>query len=503
MLYGEFTMIELTCLLRVLQAKRLAISWEGPMRQQNIERLANDSRKVGPGDLFVALRGTSVDGHMFIEKAVKNGAIAIVCEAMPEVGASHFSGIAFIRVTNAHTALAELASAFYGYPSHSLRSIGITGTNGKTTTAFLIHHLLSELDEKCGLISTIEYRFGATREAATHTTPDALALQRVLRRMADRKCHSCVMEVSSHALVQRRVEAIAYQAGIFTNLTQDHLDYHGTMRRYREAKKMLFDGLTGQAHAIYNVDDAAGAYMVTHTAASKVAYSLHQRAAVRGRVRSNTLSGIRIRIDGVDCQFKLVGYFNAYNLLAAYATGLSSGFTATRVLDALQTAGPVPGRFEIVPATKNRYVIIDYAHTPDALDNVLRTLRQTMDPRGRLWCLFGCGGDRDQKKRPLMGHIAEQLSDHIVVTSDNPRTEDPERIIYDIKSGLSKPELALSFSDRRTAILEAASRSGPNDVVLIAGKGHEQYQIIQNDRRPFDDKKEALDAFGARLLRTT
>ena len=460
-----------------------------------IDHLANDSRKVGPGGLFVAIKGGQNDGHLFIEKTVLNGAIAIVCEAMPERVRERFPGIAFVQVGDARAALAELAACFYGDPTRSLRLVGVTGTNGKTTTAFLMHHLLEAIGHKTGLLSTIEYRIGAEVMEASHTTPDVLDTNRLLRRMVDEGCTAASMEVSSHALTQERVRGLAFEAGIFTNLTRDHLDYHGTMDAYRDAKKRLFDMLAPAAGAIYNADDPAGSAMVADTLARRLSYGRHEGADIRFEIRESRLDGLRLQVDGIDRAFRLVGAFNAYNLAAAYAAGRSMGYPAAEVLDALSDAPSVPGRFEYLRVSRQRTVVVDYAHTPDALENILRAVRGVMPVGARLWCLFGCGGDRDRDKRRIMGSIAEAGADRVVVTSDNPRTEDPEAILNDIRRGMSRPADALWVVDRREAIKVAADRSEPEDVILIAGKGHEPYQVVGTQKYPFDDREEARKWF--------
>ena len=488
-------MTQLERLSRLLQTSGLLQELQGPHITTSIERPANDSRKVGPNDVFVAIKGEHFDGHLFIEKAVKNGAIAVVCEVMPEEALTRFPGVAFLRVNNARAALSELAAQHYEYPSRSLDMIGITGTNGKTTTAFLIHHMLNALGHPCGLISTVEYRIGSQIQEASHTTPDTLELNRMLKDMHNQACSACVMEVSSHALSQDRVRAIDYAVGVFTNLTQDHLDYHGTMDAYLEAKKILFDGLAPDATAVYNQDDPHGARIVADTSAATLSFGLFSKADIQAYVVKNALWGLELEIEGTIERFQLVGQFNASNLLAAYAAGRALGYKKPELLGVLSSAPPVPGRFEILKVQGNRYVVVDYAHTPDALENVLRTIRDTMRPDASLWCIFGCGGDRDASKRPIMGRIAEQHSDRIIVTSDNPRTEDPERIIEDIRTGIAQPEQALWITNRREAIQKAAELSAKGDVILIAGKGHETYQIIGTETTPFDDKKEAIQAF--------
>lgn len=489
-------MIRLTDLTYRLEGAGLLTGRSGRFDIQCIDHLAYDSRAVGADGLFVAIRGAQADGHLFIEKAVQNGAIAVVCEAMPAEAQTRFPGIAFAQVTNTRAALAEMAATFYGEPARQLHMIGVTGTNGKTTTAFLIHHLFEAMGWKTGLISTVAYRFGDRQEPATHTTPDVLDTMRMLREMADAGCTACVMEVSSHALAQERVRTIPFAAAIFTNFTRDHLDYHGSMAAYLAAKKRLFDELAPDAAAIYNIDDPAGPQMVADCRGRIVSYGCGEAADVRGVVLENTIEGLRLAIDGFVRRFRLVGRFNAYNLMAAYAAGRARGWEADRILDALAGAPPVPGRFERIAVSRRRHVIVDYAHTPDALENVLRTLRETKPEASSVWCVFGCGGDRDATKRPIMGRIAEQWADRVIVTSDNPRTEDPLAIMENIREGFHDPERAHWIADRRQAIRHAAERSDPGDIVLIAGKGHEPYQVIGTTKRPFDDRDEARAAFG-------
>jgi UDP-N-acetylmuramoyl-L-alanyl-D-glutamate--2,6-diaminopimelate ligase len=462
-----------------------------------IDHLANDSRKVGPNGMFVAIRGGQTDGHLFIEKTVQNGAIAIVCEAMPEGAHERFPGIAFAQVSDARAALAELARCFYDDPTRSLSLVGVTGTNGKTTTAYLVHHLFEALGQKAGLLSTIEYRIGATVIESTHTTPDVLDTNRLFRRMVDEGCTACGMEVSSHALDQERVRGFSFRAAIFTNLTRDHLDYHGTMEAYGRAKKRLFDGLDPGAAAVFNADDPAGTEMVSQTRGRRVSFGQGPDADIRFTLLESRLDGLRLRLDGTERQFRLVGGFNAYNIAGAYAAGLALGFRAHAVVEALAVAPPVPGRFESFSVSGGRTVIVDYAHTPDALENILRAVRGVMPAGTRLWCLFGCGGDRDRTKRPMMGRIAEAGADRVVVTSDNPRTEDPEAILDDVRRGMQRPGKARWIADRSAAIQAAAAESTPGEVILIAGKGHETYQVIGTRKVPFDDREQARKWFGS------
>ncbi|MEM8484249.1 MAG: UDP-N-acetylmuramoyl-L-alanyl-D-glutamate--2,6-diaminopimelate ligase [Bacteroidota bacterium] len=490
-------MIDLLTLVGRLSAQGLLVDQVGDVNKVYIDHLANDSRKVGPAGLFIAIKGELVDGHLFIEKAVQNGAIAIVCEAMPAEVHLRFPGVVFVQVSQARTALAELAAAFYRDPARHLRMVGITGTNGKTTTAFLVHHLLEGLGLKAGLISTVEYRIGAQVEEATHTTPDVLDTCRLLRKMVDAGCKACVMEVSSHALMQDRVRTIPYEVAVFSNLTQDHLDYHGTMDAYLEAKKKLFDNLDEKAKAIYNIDDAAGKRMVAGTAATGISYSCLKPADLQATILENAIEGLLLEIDGKPRRFKLVGHFNAYNLLAAYGVGIALGFAKEEVLAVLMQAMPVPGRFEMLLVSKNRHVIVDYAHTPDALENVLQTICSMKPETASLWCMFGCGGDRDAKKRPMMGRIAEHFADFVVATSDNPRTEDPEAILNDIRAGISEPDKVRWIVSRKAAIQEIADHASAGDVILLAGKGHETYQVVGTEKIDFDDRLEAKAAFGA------
>ncbi len=492
----------LAMLLQRLDGAGLVLKKQGRFTQIQVDHLASDSRNVGPGGLFVAIRGEQADGHLFIDKAVKNGAVAIVCEAMPEEARVRFPGIAFVHVENTRAALAELAAAFYGDPSRELCLVGVTGTNGKTTTASLVHHLLEKQGVHAGLIGTIAYRFGAPPVTATHTTPDALAVNRMLRQMVDAGCTACVMEVSSHALAQDRVRALDFDVAVFTNLTRDHLDYHVSFEAYLEAKKKLFDGLSSAATALYNLDDPAGPAVVADTAARRIAYGQTPPADLRLEVLDNRLGGLRLRLQGRTRAFRLVGLFNAYNLAAAYGVGLALGYDPDAVLDALVLASPVPGRFEQQTFADGTTVIVDYAHTPDALENVLKTIRVTKSPSARLWCVFGCGGDRDRVKRRFMGAIAERYADHVIVTSDNPRTEDPASILNDIRRGMDRPTEALWIVDRREAIREAAMRARPGDVVLVAGKGHETYQVVGTEKRPFDDREEVRTHFAFRGLPT-
>lgn len=460
-----------------------------------LDGLTDDSRAVVPGGAFVAIRGEDADGHSFIDMAADNDARLVVCEAIPDRARERFPGLVFFRVTNSRTALAEGAAALYGDPADDLRLVGVTGTNGKTTVAYLVHHLLEALGDTAGLLSTIEVRAGDDAASSALTTPGPIELHRALREMVAAGCTTCAMEVSSHALDQRRVHGLDYEAAVFTNLSVDHLNYHGSIEAYREAKKRLFDGLGPEATALYNADDEAGPEMVADTAAATESFALDAVADIEVAVVDRRVDGLRLRIEGRERTFQLAGRFNAYNLAAAYGVGTALGHAPDAVLDALADAPPVPGRFEPLRFGSGTTVIVDYAHTPDALQNILQAVRDTMDPEATLWCVFGCGGDRDAGKRSTMGRIAEQHADRVVVTSDNPRTEEPVAILRDIRNGIREPDAMRWIVDRDEAIQAAADAAAPGDVVVIAGKGHETTQTIGADTRPFDDRDIARKYF--------
>lgn len=481
--------------MKTLQAAGLLMgTWES-IDNIDIDHVAGDSRKVGPNGLFVAIRGVEVDGHLFIDKAVKNGAIAIVCEAVPANRAHRYPGAAFARVRDSRSALAVLAAAWYGDPSHALRVVGVTGTNGKTTVAFLVQQALGVLGIQAGFIGTVGIRIAGEAFAARLTTPDALNVQRLLRRMADKGCDACAMEVSSHALDQERVRGIAFNVAVFTNLAHDHLDYHKTFEAYLAAKKTLFDRLDADAAALFNADDPAGARMVADTRAICTSYGLDTAADIRADVVEDVMDGLVLRVEGRTRRFRLAGRFNAYNLLAAWGALLALGCDAGDALDALEQARPAPGRFERIRFEDGTHVIIDYAHTPAALQAVLETITAARPSGAHVWCVFGCGGDRDRAKRPMMGAVAERFADHLIVTSDNPRTEDPARILQDIRAGFTDPDRALFITDRGEAIAEASRLARPGDIVLVAGKGHETRQIVGTDQKRFDDREAVRAAF--------
>ncbi len=459
-----------------------------------IEGIAFDSRAVQSGDLFVAVSGTRVDGHRYISEAVVAGAVAVVCEVLPE---DLPKGITFVQVANSALSLGEIASAFYDRPSRELRLIGITGTNGKTTTATLLYDLMTALGYKAGLISTVENRIAQTRLPATHTTPDAVQLQLLLAQMLDAGCDYVFMEVSSHALAQERLAGTTFSGAVFTNLSHDHLDYHGDFKAYLTAKKKLFDALLPQAFALVNADDKNGAVMVQNTRAKVYRYGLRQMSDFKAKVLSSDVYGMELLMDGVEIHTPLSGEYNAYNLLAAYATARLLGMAKRETLTALSSLQGAEGRMQKVQLKGSSVLgIVDYAHTPDALEKVLLALRAALRKNQRLFCVAGAGGDRDKAKRPKMAAIAARNSDLLILTSDNPRSEDPDAILKDMEEGLSEEQKkkTLLITDRRQAIRTAVQMAREGDVILLAGKGHEKYQSIKGEKHPFDDVEELLYA---------
>lgn len=489
-------------LLETLRAAGLLMETWGNIDNIDIDHVAGDSRKVGPNGLFVAIRGVEIDGHLFIDKAVQNGAIAIVCEAASARRTFRRSGVAFARVRDSRWALAALAAAWRDNPSHALRTVGVTGTNGKTTVAFLVWQALGLLGVQAGFTGTIGVRVGNEAFPASLTTPDALDVQRFLRRMADEGCAACAMEASSHALDQHRLAGVAFDVAVFTNLTRDHLDYHKTFSAYFAAKKTLFDRLDASAAAVFNADDPAGARMVADTRAACTSYGLDAPADIRAGVVEDALDGLTLRIEGRTRRFRLAGRFNAWNVLAAWGALRALGYGAA-ALEALEEARPAPGRFEQMRFEDGAHVVVDFAHTPAALQAVLETITAAKPPDAQIWCVFGCGGDRDRAKRPAMGAVAERFADRAIVTSDNPRTEDPARILQDIRAGFVDPKRALFVADRGEAIAEASRLARPGDIVLVAGKGHETRQLIGTDSRRFDDREAVREAFACRAAART
>jgi UDP-N-acetylmuramoyl-L-alanyl-D-glutamate--2,6-diaminopimelate ligase len=458
-----------------------------------IGQIIFDSRKVTAGDVFVALKGTQLDGHAFIATAIERGAAAIVCETLP---AAMPDNCCFVQVANSAEALGKLASAYYGFPSQKLKLTGITGTNGKTTTVTLLHQLFTKLGYKAGLISTIRNLIGETEIPATHTTPDAVSLNALLAQMVAEGCTHAFMEVSSHALVQYRTAGLTFAGAIFSNITHDHLDYHGTFDAYIRAKKMFFDGLGKNAFALINKDDKRSAVMVQNTAAKVHTFALHSPADFKGKVLANTVRGLQMEIDGKEVWFRLIGDFNAYNLLGIYGAAVLLGENPEQVLTILSRLDSAQGRFDRIVAANGTTAIIDYAHTPDALKNVLQTIR-SLRGQGKesIITVVGCGGNRDAAKRPVMAQIACQFSDRVLLTSDNPRFEKPEAILADMEKGVpaDAANRVQVITDRKQAIVTAIAEAKAGDIILIAGKGHEDYQEIEGVKYPFDDKKIAAE----------
>ncbi len=454
--------------------------------ETQISGITSSSRDIEVGFIFFALKGVKTDGHRFIDDAISKGAIAIVCSQLPEKTQNN---IVYLVADNNSEAYAMAATNWFENPSHKISLIGITGTNGKTTTATLLYELFNQLGRSSGLISTIKYIFPGHETPATHTTPDALVLNRILAEMVDFGCEYCFMEVSSHAVVQGRVHGLRFAGGIFSNLTHDHLDYHGTFAEYLKAKQTFFDRLPVNSFALTNLDDPNGNVMVQHTKASISGYAINRPADFKTRILQNAITGLGLNIDGIEAWFRLVGRFNAYNITAIYATAVICGLDKNEILRELSGLAEVDGRFNVIRSTNNITGIVDYAHTPDALKNVLSTIVEINDGNGRIITVAGAGGDRDKTKRPIMGQIMARYSQLTIITSDNPRTEDPSTIIEEIKGGIEITEIkkVLCIADRREAIRTACMMALPGDIVLVAGKGHETYQEINGVRTHFND----------------
>lgn len=453
-----------------------------------------NSAEVKEGCLFIAIRGTRVDGHQFIPMAVAAGATAVVCEEFPtEIK----EGVTYVQVADSQLALAQIASNFYDNPSRELELVGITGTNGKTTTATLLFELFRHLGYSCGLISTVANRINDEIHTATHTTPDPLRLNQLLRQMADEHCTHCFMEVSSHAVAQRRVAGLEFRGGVFTNITHDHLDYHITFDEYLRAKKGFFDQLGDEAFALYNADDRHGKIMVQNSNAMVKTFGIKSMADYRCRIVENSFSGLLLNLDGHEVAYRLIGKFNAYNLTGIYATAVLLGEDPLQVLTQLSLLGAVEGRFEYILSGNLVTGIVDYAHTPDALQNVLTTIRDLRTGNEQVITVVGCGGDRDRTKRPEMARIACKLSSKVILTSDNPRSENAETIIEEMKAGVQPQHYrkVLAVTDRREAIRVACTLANGGDIILIAGKGHEKYQEIKGVKHPFDDKQVLEESF--------
>ncbi len=453
-----------------------------------IEKIDFDSRKISDSDVFVAIRGSISDGHDFIEKAINQGAIAIVCDTFPEI---IVSGITYVQVKDTNKAMAYMAANYFGNPSQNLKLVGITGTNGKTTIASLLYQLFKKAGFKVGLLSTVKILVDDKEYKATHTTPDSITINQYLKEMTDEGVEYCFMEVSSHGIHQKRTEGLHFVGGVFTNLSHDHLDYHPTFAEYRDVKKSFFDHLPKSAFALSNIDDKNGQIMLQNTNARKLTYALKSYANYKAQILENQLSGLLLKINENEVWVRLIGTFNAYNLLAIYGTAVELGLDHFEVLRLLSELESVSGRFQFIISDEKITVIVDYAHTPDALENVLKTITDIRTKNEQLITVVGCGGDRDKTKRPIMANIATTWSDKVIITSDNPRTENPDDIIAEMEKGVAPQNYkkTVSISDRKQAIKTACQLANPNDIILIAGKGHETYQEIQGIRYDFDDMK--------------
>ena len=454
--------------------------------------LTYDSRSVERGALFFAVRGTQSDGHNYIASAIERGATAIVCEQLPQ---QLNDAVCYVVVEDSNIAMAHIASTFYDNPSKELRLVGVTGTNGKTTTATLLYDMFMAMGYKAGLISTVIYRIGQRSIASTHTTPDAIRLNQMMRQMVDEGCDYCFMEVSSHAAAQHRIEGLHFTGALFTNLTHDHLDYHGTYKEYINAKKSFFDRLDKGAWAVVNGDDRNGEVMLPNCKATGYRLSLRSMADYRTKIVEMHPDGMLLLIDGQELWVKFTGRFNAYNLTTVYAAATLLGIDRLEVLTTLSQLTPVAGRFETIVADDQTMAIVDYAHTPDALENVLQTIEEVRQDQQRLIVVCGCGGDRDKTKRPEMAAIATKYATTAIFTSDNPRTESAEAILDDMVQGVEGAKNWLRITDRREAIRTATMLAQPKDIILVAGKGHEDYQIIGTEKHHFDDREEVRNAF--------
>lgn len=461
-----------------------------------VSEIIIDSRKVINGSMFVALKGTQMDGHTFIQKAIDMGAMSILCEDLPE---NRPDNITFLQVSNASEALGYLASEFYDNPSKKLKLVGITGTNGKTTTVMLLFRLFRNLGYRCGLISTVQNQIDENVIPSTHTTPDAVNLNQLFAKMLQAGCTHAFMEVSSHAVVQHRITGVLFTGAIFSNISHDHLDFHGTFDNYIKAKKGFFDTLPRTAFALINIDDRRGGVMVQNTKASINTYSLETLATVKGRIVSDSIYGLQMEINNEDIHFQLIGTFNAYNLMAIYGTAILLGEDSNEVLVEMSSLKTAPGRFEQIVSMKDQKVgIVDYAHTPDALENVLKTINQIKEGNQQVITVVGCGGNRDATKRPIMAKIACELSNKVILTSDNPRNEDPAEILEQMRKGIPPLDFKKTtiIENRKEAIfLAVRGLAKEGDIILVAGKGHENYQEIKGVKHHFDDKEALAEAF--------
>ncbi|WP_299105169.1 UDP-N-acetylmuramoyl-L-alanyl-D-glutamate--2,6-diaminopimelate ligase [uncultured Winogradskyella sp.] len=453
-----------------------------------VSKIEFDSRQIKTNDVFVAISGAITDGHNYIEKAITDGATAIICEVLPE---NLHDDITYIEVANSNQAMAYMANNFYGQPSENLKLVGVTGTNGKTTVSSLLYQLFKKAGYKVGLLSTVKIMVDNTTYKATHTTPDSLTINKYLKMMNDEGIEFCFMEVSSHGIHQSRTEGLKFEGGIFTNLSHDHLDYHDTFAEYRDVKKKFFDQLPKEAFALSNIDDKNGLVMFQNTQAKKYTYALKNYADYRAQILENQFSGLLLKLNDSELWTRLIGSFNAYNILAIYGAAELLGLEKDEILRLISELENVAGRFQYFISEEKITAIVDYAHTPDALKNVLETINDIRTKNEELITVVGCGGNRDKTKRPKMAHIASALSTKVILTSDNPRNEVPEVIIEEMEKGVEPQNFkkTLSVTDRKQAIKAACQMAGPNDIILIAGKGHENYQEIKGERFDFDDYK--------------
>ena len=482
--------MRLSELIKNIQYSRIVL----PKEEPDVTGVNIDSRQVQQGDMFIAMRGTQVDGHQYIASAEEKGAVAIVCETMPQ---QLNPEIAYIQINNAQSVCGQLATTFYGNPTQKLKLVGVTGTNGKTTIATLLYELFREMGHKCGLLSTVCNYIDGKAYPSTHTTPDAINLNRLLGAMADEGCEYAFMEVSSHALAQERVGGLTFAGGIFTNLTRDHIDFHETMENYLKCKKSFFDALPRDAFAITNIDDKNGPVMVQNTRADIKKYSTRMLCDYKGRIVETHLDGMILEFNNCEFATPLTGRFNVSNLLAIYGAAVELGKEPGEVLRVLSTLRPVSGRFEAIHSKEGVSAIVDYAHTPDAIKNVLGTVNEVLRGRGQIITVVGAGGNRDKGKRPIMAQEAVKGSNRVIITSDNPRFEEPQEIINDMLAGLTDEQKknVLSIADRKEAIRTACALAQKGDVVVVAGKGHENYQEIKGVKHHFDDKEVIREIF--------
>lgn len=463
-------------------------------RDVEVSSITIDSRKIERNSLFIAVKGEKVDGHQFIQSSIEKGAAIIVCEDLP---GELKDNVTYVQVKNAHEATAYIAHNFYDEPSTKLKLVGVTGTNGKTTIATLLFKLFSGLQYKCGLISTVQNQIANDIIPSTHTTPDAISLNALLKQMVDEGCTHAFMECSSHAIHQHRITALHFTGGIFSNITHDHLDYHKTFDEYIRVKKSFFDNLTSDAFALSNLDEKRGTVMLQNSPAKKYYYSLKTLADFKGKILENVLTGLVMQVNDKEVHFRLIGEFNAYNLLAVYGAAICLGEESEKVLLVLSSITGAEGRFDYIVSKEKIIGIVDYAHTPDALENVLSTIKKLRKGDEQVITVVGCGGERDKTKRPVMAQIATEFSNRAIFTSDNPRSEDPEEILRDMEAGLNSAgkRKSISIADRKEAIKTAVSFANSEDIILLAGKGHEKYQVLKNGSIHFDDKEVLKEMF--------